>query len=74
MQRIFKNITGAHLFPVLAGTAAFAALGGLVRYSRAKKHNEWSKEHYAFLEHQTEAKSHADKVDESRAESDERKR
>ncbi len=61
----FKNITGSHLVPVLAGTAAFAALGGLVRNARARKHNEWSDKHYAFLA-QDDAKSHAEKIEEKR--------
>ena len=52
-NKILKNITGKHLPAVLAGTAALAAVGGLVRYSRASKHNEWANKHYQFLEHQT---------------------
>ncbi|MBA4275070.1 MAG: hypothetical protein C0436_05385, partial [Alphaproteobacteria bacterium] len=36
VQNIFRNVTGAHLLGVLGGTAAFAALGGIVRFSRAR--------------------------------------
>ena len=60
-----------HLWPVLAGTTALATLGGIVRYSRAVKHNEWSVGHYAHLEHadaqQQRAGNFADQVTDSRA-------
>jgi len=55
LQKAFRNITGNHLVAVLAGTAAFAVLGGLVRYSRAKMHNQWSEKHYDYLENRKSA-------------------
>jgi hypothetical protein len=56
LQKGMHNITGNHLLAVLAGTTALAGLGGLVRFSRARKHNEWSEKHYAFLEQQAAAR------------------
>lgn len=44
-----RNATGSHMAAVLGGTVAFAALTGLSRFSRARKHNEWSDRHYEFL-------------------------
>jgi hypothetical protein len=73
LQNAFRNITGTHLIAVLAGTAAMAALGALVRYSRASKHNEWSERHYAFMEEKSRGPvSHSDRVDARRDAEDEK--
>jgi hypothetical protein len=55
-----RNVTGSHLVGVLAGTAAFSALTALVRFSRARKHNEWSNKHYDFLR-ETKSVSHVER-------------
>jgi len=65
-KMIIKNITSNHLIAVLSGTAAFAALGALVRHSRATKHNEWSERHYAYLEQQA-GKSFTEREDAAEA-------
>lgn len=44
-----NNITSTHVGMIMGITAAFAALSGFIRYSRAAKHNEWSQKHYDFL-------------------------
>jgi hypothetical protein len=52
-----KNWTGKHGLAILGATTALGAIGGIVRYSRAVKHNEWSDRHYAFLEQQQAEKA-----------------
>ncbi|GEM_PF-3910127 len=47
-----KNHTAGIIATILAG----ATIGGLVRYSRAAKHNEWSQKHYDFMHDQQELK------------------
>jgi hypothetical protein len=61
-SNIFKK--DKHLIPVLIGASVLTAIGGIVRYSRAQKHNEWSERHYAFLEQQD--KGHVEKIDDQR--------
>lgn len=63
LQNIFRNIIGSHLVGVACGTAAIAALSGIVRFSRARTHNQWREEHYAYLKEQ----KHADKLMAARA-------
>lgn len=68
-KTMLKNVTGSHKWPVIAFTTAVASLGALVRFSRARNHNEWSDRHYSFLEQQQ--KSHAERV-EATSKSDEK--
>lgn len=64
-RQIFAKLTGTHLLGVLAGTGAIAMLGGLIRYSRAAKHNEWSDKYYELLsqEQTSQGASHAERVE-----------
>jgi len=57
LSSVAKNWTGSHKWPIIGATVALGALGGVVRYSRAVKHNEWSDKHYAFLEQQQSEKA-----------------
>jgi hypothetical protein len=52
--KILENmITKKHLLPMLVGTTALATIGGIVRYSRAKNHNEWAERTFeTVLDHQ----------------------
>ena len=52
LKPMLQNITGKHLLPVLGTAAAFGAMGALIRFSQARRHNEWSERHYNFLERQ----------------------
>lgn len=52
LKEAAKNWTGKHGLGVLLGTTALGTLGGIVRHSRAVKHNEWSERHYAHMEQQ----------------------
>jgi hypothetical protein len=63
-QKILENISGSHKFPMIASVAALGALGAVVRFSRAQKHNEWSERHYALL--QQEAASHTGAIEAER--------
>lgn len=49
LENTSRNLTKSHLLPVLAVTTAMGVMGGLVRWSRARKHNEWSEQHYQFM-------------------------
>lgn len=51
-KEIMNKITSTHLGGVLGAVAAGAAISGFIRYSRAKKHNEWSQKHYDFMNQQ----------------------
>ncbi len=77
LKEAVKDITtakGGHLIPVLIGTSVLTALGGIVRCSRAKKHNEWSDRHYAFLtQQQPAADTQVEKVEATRAENQQEK-
>ena len=55
LQNILRNITQGHLVGVACGTAAVAAISGVVRFSRARTHNQWREEHYAYLKEQKQA-------------------
>lgn len=59
LQNTMRNVFGNHRAFVLAGTAVVAAISGLLRFSRARKHNEWSENHYNFLRDQT--RSHVER-------------
>lgn len=65
LQNIFRNIIGSHLVGVACGTAAIAALSGVVRFSRARTHNQWREEHYDYLRNN---QNHATRVTEAREE------
>lgn len=60
LQNTFTNIVGAHKWGALATAAAIAGLSGLVRFSRARMHNQWSDTHYDFL--REKSGGHADRV------------
>ncbi len=64
LQNTASNITGSHLVGVICGTAAVAALSGMVRFSRARTHNQWREEHYDFL--RGEQQNHAEKIEAAR--------
>ena len=59
---IIKNITGNHLGYIGGAAAAMAALGSLVRYSRAHNHNVWAERHDRFMERQNRQQTFAERV------------
>lgn len=63
LQGIMRNITGGHLVGVICGIAAFAGLGGLTRFSKARTHNQWRQEHYDFLRNQNNGQSFVEKIE-----------
>ena len=68
VKAITKNITHAHAWPIIGFTAIMGAMSGLVRFSRARMHNQWSDRHYDFLAQQQQA-GFADRLqNESKAE------
>jgi hypothetical protein len=58
---IMQNIKGTHFLPIVVATAAFTALGAMVRFFRASKYNEQSDRQNLLLKQQ--AKSHAERLE-----------
>lgn len=74
-KQILTKMTSTHLGGIIGTALGFAALSGFIRYSRAAKHNEWSKKHYEFLQSKIDsAKDHNHEEPKSFAQREDKKR